>query len=299
MVQSTPCLTQKIIGGIKIAKTTKIEGELLEKVIVEYRDNNMSLREIGRVYNVCRKSLSKKLEEIGVKTTKGNHYRKYFHDFDYFEIIDNHEKAYFLGLLMADGYITDSSKIYGQDCFGISLNYEDGYIIESLKRHIKATNPVHEYFEEDKGDGFGEYHYKRLLLRSQKTVDDLIDKGVIKQKTLTKSFPDSTQVPDEFIYSYLRGYLDGNGSICLNKLSNGEYSPYLQFTTSENFAKGLKEKFHCVISKDKRANAWNVSFNKYNSEKMLRHMYKHSTKETRLDRKYQKYLKSIKKSETI
>ena len=259
----------------------------------------MSLREIERVYNINRHYLSKKLEEIGVKTSKGNHYRKYFHDFDYFEIIDNHEKAYFLGLLMADGYITDNSKIHGQDCFGIALSYGDGYIIESLKRHIKATNPVHEYFQEDSGDGFGEFHYKRLLLRSQKTVDDLIDKGVIKQKTLTKSFPNSTQVPDEFIYSYLRGYLDGNGSIVLDKLSNGEYSPYLSFTTSENFAKGLKKKFNCVISKDKRANAWNARFSKDNSVKILKRIYKHSTKETRLDRKYQKYLKSIKKSETI
>ena len=82
----------------------------------------MSLREIERVYNINRHYLSKKLEEIGVKTTKGNHYRKYFHDFDYFEIIDNHEKAYFLGLLMADGYITDNSKTHGQDCFGIALS---------------------------------------------------------------------------------------------------------------------------------------------------------------------------------
>ena len=88
--------------NIKTRKTGNIDSDLLEILIIEYRDNNLSLRKIQEKYNVNRHKVAKILEKRGIKTTKGNHYRYNLHDFDYFEIIDSHAKAYFLGLLMAD-----------------------------------------------------------------------------------------------------------------------------------------------------------------------------------------------------
>ena len=133
--------------------------------------------------------------------------------------------------------------------------------------------------------------YARLTLSSQKTVDDLIDKGVVKQKTLIKSFPSSNKVPEEFIYSYLRGYMDGNGSIVLRKTKTQGLKGELSFTTSECFAKGLERFGECSIYKDKRANAWCVCFYNKSSMKILNKMYEHSTEDTRIKRKYNKYLK--------
>ena len=133
--------------NIKTRRTVNIDSDLLEVLIIEYRDNNLSLRKIQEKYNVNRHKVAKILEERGIKTTKGNHYRYNLHDFDYFEIIDSHAKAYFLGLLMADGYITDNSKRYGEDNFGISLQIDDLPIIKSLKKHLKATNDIKTYTE--------------------------------------------------------------------------------------------------------------------------------------------------------
>ena len=268
-----------------------IDSDLLEILIIEYRDNNMSLRKIQEKYNVSRHKVAKILEERGIKTTKGNHYRYNFHDFDYFETINSHTKAYFLGLLMADGYITDNSKRYGEDKFGISLQIEDLSIIESFKKHLKATNDIKIYTEytgynKDKG-----FTYARLMLNSQKTVDDLIDKGVVKQKTLVKKFPSSNKVPEKFIYSYLRGYMDGNGSIILRKTKTKGFKGELSFTTSEYFAKGLERFGECHVYKDKRANAWCVCFYNKSSMEILNKMYEHSAEDTRIKRKYNKYLK--------
>ena len=73
----------------------------------------MSIREISVKYGYSRPALSKFLEEAGIKTTKGNHYRKYFHNVNFFEKIDTEEKAYWLGFMFADGYIIDNSNRYG------------------------------------------------------------------------------------------------------------------------------------------------------------------------------------------
>ena len=54
--------------------------------IVSMYQNNFSLREIERRTSHGRPAITKLLEELGVKTIKGNHYRKYFFNFD-FEVI--------------------------------------------------------------------------------------------------------------------------------------------------------------------------------------------------------------------
>ena len=43
--------------------------------IVEMYENNISLREIEKRTSHGRPAISKMLEELGIKTTKGNHYR--------------------------------------------------------------------------------------------------------------------------------------------------------------------------------------------------------------------------------
>ena len=84
----------------------KCSEELQNQIIIAYQ-NNISLRQIEKNFNVNRRTVSKFLEEKNIKTIKGNHYRKYFHDFDFFEKIDNEEKAYWLGFMFADGYIVN------------------------------------------------------------------------------------------------------------------------------------------------------------------------------------------------
>ena len=56
------------------------------------------------------------LEDLDIKITYGNHYRKYFCDFDFFKTIDNELSAYWLGFMYADGCVLSPSK-YGQQAF--------------------------------------------------------------------------------------------------------------------------------------------------------------------------------------
>ena len=187
-----------------------VSEELKNKIIEAYK-NNKSLRAIEKEFNITRQSVSKYLSEIGIKKTKGNHYRYYFHDFDYFENIDTEEKAYWLGFIYADGYIVNSrANNYGQRSFGLTLSVKDEKHLRLFKNSIRATNPI-TYYSKEKSK------FCRLLLKSEKTVQDLIDKGCYVQKTKILRFPNYSQIPKELIHHFIRGYFDGDGSISISK----------------------------------------------------------------------------------
>ena len=88
--------------------------------------NNVSLREIEKNTHHGRVALTKMLERLNIKTTFGNHYRKYFFNFDFFEKIDNELKAYWLGFIYADGCIlSQDPRGYGEQEFKISIGEKD------------------------------------------------------------------------------------------------------------------------------------------------------------------------------
>lgn len=185
----------------------KVSKDIQDKVIEEYI-KGVSIRTISETYQLTRYTVSSFLEKNNIKTTKGNHYRQYYHTENYFEIINSEEKAYWLGFMFADGYIVDNSNRYGQDEFGISLSEKDKDHLEKFKKSIEATNPILIYKRNSKTPG---EPLARILLTSQKTVNDLIDKGCVKQKSLILKPPKN--IPNELIHHFIRGFFDGDGSI--------------------------------------------------------------------------------------
>ena len=82
-----------------------------------------------------------------------------------------------------------------------------------------------------------------LEQRSQKTVDDLKKLGCVENKSLILTFPSKEQVPEEFIYHFIRGYFDGDGSICKKEKSNcTNYS--INIVGTESFIKSLSQYFN-------------------------------------------------------
>ena len=145
-------------------------NELINKCI-----NGTSMRQLEKEYNITRQSISKYIKDNNI-SIKISGRRKYIHDFDFFEKIDNEIKAYWLGFMFADGYIVDYSNNYGEDSFGIKLHQKDFSHLEKFKTDLNATNPILDTTEKTPSC--------RLLCTSQKTVNDLIDKGCEKRKSL-------------------------------------------------------------------------------------------------------------------
>lgn len=126
---------------------------------------------------------------------------------DYFRKIDTEQKAYFLGLLYADGCVTEP-KGNRQGKVSISLQEEDGYILENFSDLTSmSVQYVHPKSVKDKG-------WKgRATLRavSDQIYADLVKLGCYVNKSrLGMKFPD---IPKELQKHFIRGFLDGDGSI--------------------------------------------------------------------------------------
>ena len=78
----------------------------------------------------------------------------------------------------------------------------------------------------------------KIVCCSQKTVDDLIDKGCVKNKTLILKPPKN--VPTELIRHFIRGFFDGDGSLMKYQKSEKSISFGLSFTTTYDMAKWLQ-----------------------------------------------------------
>lgn len=259
----------------------KVDAETKNKIIEAYK-NNMSLREIEKEFKVLRATVSKFLEEQNIKKIKGNHYRKYFHDFDFFENIDTEEKAYWLGFMFADGYIVNHENRYGEDSFGLTLAEDSLDSIEKFKKSLNATNPI--LYDNSKSIGQPQ---AKIVLTSQKTVNDLIDKGCVKQKSLILQPP--KKVPEKLLSHFIRGFFDGDGS--LMKYNYNNYPSYnINFTTTYEMAIWLRDIFgKGDVRKEKRRDfTWYYSIGGNRQVLDICHyMYDEAT--IWMDRKYARY----------
>lgn len=266
----------------------KLSKDIQDQIIKAYQ-NNMSLREIENHFGATRQTVSKFLTEKGIKTTTGNHYRKYFHNFDFFENIDNEEKAYWLGFMFADGYIQDHSNRYGEDSFGIALADDSKDIIEKFKISINATNPI---LHESKPNGQAQ---SRLHCCSQKTVNDLISHGCKKQKT--KILQPPVGVPSELIPHFIRGFFDGDGSLTRHQNKNCNHISYtVNFTTTYEMAKWLQETLKMGgIFKDSRSDiTWYYTLGgNQQALKFCHYIYDNAS--IWMNRKYERYKELLNK----
>ena len=259
----------------------------IDYIITLYK-NNTSLRKIEELTHHSRQAIAKMLEELQIKNTYGNHYRYYFFDFDYFSIINDEKKAYWLGFLYADGSIGTSK--YGEQTFKLSLQEQDKEILEKYKNDLKSSYPLRYDNSSILQNGTIS---KQVILeqRNQKTVDDLKKLGCVERKSLILTFPTEQQVPSQYVYDFIRGYFDGDGSI---SQYNNEY--HVSIVGTENFINKLSTYFKGgSVFKDKRKNnSWYFSLNGNLQIINFYHLlYDNATRY--LQRKYQKFQSLLKK----
>ena len=269
-----------------MAKRKIMNQDELNNLINDYSSGE-SLRSLAIEYNCTRSVLSRILKENNIvirDNTKNS--RKYYHDEDFFEKINTEEKAYWLGFIFADGFI-ESKRNHGAQKLGITLSKIDINHLEKFKADIKATNPIKEY----KGSGYNANGtFSKILLTSQKTVDDLKKHGCTEHKTLKLTFP---TIKDELKHHFIRGYMDGDGSISL--IQNKSY--IIQFTGTKDFLTSIMKYFNKNLAMYTKDNiTYELKFGgNLQVKKILNILYKDAT--VYLDRKYNKYLEVLKYTE--
>lgn len=160
-----------------------------------------SFREISEELQVSKRSIPRILVELGINTNLKNRYT--LND-DYFDKIDEPEKAYWLGFIYADGYVggEDTNSIV------ITLSEVDKNHLEKFKNTISYTGEIR-----NAGKGGFENSKNRYSINfsSKKMASDLRGLGLYPGKSTTmESMP---ELPKSLIRHFIRGYFDGDGSV--------------------------------------------------------------------------------------
>lgn len=273
------------ISYYKIYKYLNSEGitkkfsnwEIYKPRILNLYNKGLSKITISKELNIYVDVIDKFLKDEGIlirKTSEIN--RKNFFNENYFEKIDTFDKAYFLGLLYADGNV-----YLKRNRVQINLATEDSYILSLFSKYINSTAKLYK----------DNNNYK-LILDSKIITNDLIKLGCIPSKSLILKFPTEQQVPKEYMSHFIRGYFDGDGCISITKTKQ------VNITGSFDFINGLKEyltkneniKFGVFNKryKDNINSAGTINLSRFSHTDFFNYIYKNKN-DLFLSRKYNKY----------
>lgn len=179
--------------------STKLDEFLLD-ISTKYT-NGYTTKELCKIYKCSKDTIHKLFNEHGIKFRQ---YRKYSLDEEFFNVIDSEAKAYFLGLLYADGYNnTDFNAV------SLQLKESDKHILDYFTQLLQPSKPL--MFQ--KGRGPNDSNNYRMVINSPVISNRLAALGCPKKKTFITSFPSSDQIPKELLHHFVRGYFDGDGSV--------------------------------------------------------------------------------------
>lgn len=149
----------------------------------------------------------------------------------FFDVIDTEVKAYFLGLMYADGNLEkDRPRI------SIGLQEEDCYLLNGFKNSLQYNGPL---IYKKRTNRPNNKRLWALQLNSQRLYEGLIRCGCTPNKSLTVRFPIETEVPTAILNHFIRGYFDGDGCI-MYRVDGNRHRQNLTICVSHEFGKDMQ-----------------------------------------------------------
>jgi len=215
--------------------------------VVEQYNLHHSTTAIANQFNVSAEAIRTLLrkQHVHVQTLTELQTIDYPRNSKFFAQIDTPQKAYWLGFLYADGYISLRNEIR------IDLKQDDDQHLNKFRTAIQAINHQIGYSEKREGDKVFPQAY--FTIRDKEMAADLNRLGCYNNKSSSLVFPTYKQVPLKYMSHFIRGYFDGDGSINYSKSryvrnTDGESANQwkISFAGTPEFLTGLKK----VLNKD-------------------------------------------------
>lgn len=177
-------------------------------IVRMYIEESKTIEDIKKKYTTHAREISKILRENNIDTSYYMNRRiNRSINRDYFESIDTEEKAYLLGILMADGCVRE--KRTGQ--LYLSLELIDKEIIEFIKKELNLESKIN-ISNRKRVHIKNEKTTYRISVTDKKLCSDLTKYGIVPNKTVvTERLVQN--IPFDLRKHYLRGLFDGDGSI--------------------------------------------------------------------------------------
>lgn len=202
---------------------------------------------------------------------------------DYFKDIDTPEKAYWLGMLLADGWVTCRNNVPKE--VGLALKLEDKNAVEQLKRDVRYSGKIVDKVNKN-SYAAGESRLATLRITCQKFTEYTIAAGIKERKSGKLKVPEGAF---KFPSSFCRGYFDGNGSInsrnfcfiCVSENFNTELKDFIEKYAQTELSST------CQISQNTGKPVWRLTGYRQD-RKVLSWMYR--SPGFRLERKHKEFL---------
>jgi len=165
----------------------------------------LSEREIARRLKLGKTTINRWSRELGLVHVKHTVNESFFDNL-------NEKSAYLLGCIYADGNISWNTK-KGYYSMTITASEKDKEHLEKLRSLISSTKPL-VYSSKTRS--------YRLIANSKILCRKLMEYGLTPKKSLTIEFPN---IPSEQFKHFLRGVIDGDGSVFY---FNRKRSPYFE-----------------------------------------------------------------------
>jgi len=264
--------------------------ELVEK----YKTGQFTCRDLSKQYGITSQAISGLLtrRKVNVNNNQSELQRKYSLNEDYFDKIDTEEKAYFLGLLYADGYNNEQ-----RGTVVLSLIDTDKAILDKFNQQIMSNKPLQIIRRKQKNPNWADNY--RLSIVSKKISKKLKELGCPQAKSFIIEFPKENVVANNLLQHFVRGYFDGDGTFGTYFVNCGKYKAYnFCIVSTENFCSHLKVLMRNILEINSHIEIRHK--NRNNSTRQLRisgrkQIYKfldwiYHGATIFIDRKYQKYL---------
>lgn len=178
----------------------------IEKLIpLYYSMENNNTRAFLEEHNISNSVFYSYLKRHGLSSRRSSSRELFFNE-TYFDVIDTEEKAYWLGFLQCDGYISNRG-------IEISLAEVD---YDHLVKLTKALNYRGKIGYRLVANKYGAY---RINLISVRLVESFVKVGLEKFRSTTMEFLFTHDNP--MFLHYVRGIIDANGSISLKQRKYG------------------------------------------------------------------------------
>lgn len=175
----------------------RITQETINNMIEAYLSGS-TINSIAKQLNLGHETVRRHLRNSGIKIRSR---RKHQINEDYFKQINSPEKAWLLGFIIADGYITkgyNNVKYY----LRIELSNKDKYILEHISNNLlESTYPVVDVPAKESS---------YLIIGCKSIVMDLFNIGLNSNKSNSAKFP---EIDPNLHNRLIRGLFDGDGNI--------------------------------------------------------------------------------------
>jgi hypothetical protein len=245
---------------------------MTQEDFLKLKAEGFSFAQIGEYFGLTERQVNYRTKKWGLDYSK-----KKSLDENFFSK-DTKATYYWAGFLAADGWIEK-----GRNRIGLALKRDDYQHLEKFKLAVGSSHDICPFMNNTA---------YRIRFNSETMVDDLESRfNITAAKTHTYKMPLFEE--NYLMLEFLRGYIEGDGN--LDKKASGRVSLSL-CSANKCFLQEFKEICSILLNRtinqninlniNPKGQVFNIVLCLDDSEELINMLYKNSTHNTRLDRKY-------------